>query len=60
MKWANFGKVSLQGRTEWKNCRLTPKDLDCQLGWSMVHFGRVQAARYPEMQFSFYVLKILT
>jgi hypothetical protein len=44
-----------QERTKWRNWPLKIHGLPTWLG----HFGWVQAARYPLMQFSFYAVKVL-
>ena len=45
---------------KWRNCRLTPKTPDYQLGWAVLAAIRLPAAAgYPKTQFLFYVEKIL-
>ena len=46
-----------QGRTRWRNCRLSTKPPEYQLGWGC--FGFKQAAGCHKTLFSFYVVKIL-
>jgi hypothetical protein len=46
-----------QGRTKWRNFRLSTETLDFLT--CLACFGCKQAAGYPNMQFSFYVVKIL-
>ena len=43
----------IQGRTKWRNCRLSPKHPDYQLGQAFL-------AGYPTTQYLFYVVKILS
>ena len=47
-----------QGRKKWRNCRLTQKTPDYQLGWAVLAANRLQVL--PKLQFSFYVVKILS
>ena len=55
-----YGLLSLlgptQGRTKWRNCRLTPK---LQTTNAMGCLGCKQAAGYPKMEFLFYAVKNL-
>ena len=47
-----------QGRTRWRNCRLTTKTPDYQLGWDILVKGW-QLLRYSKTLLSVYVVKIL-
>ena len=39
---AIFGRtICLQGRTKWRNCRLTPQTPDYQLGWAVLAASRL-------------------
>ena len=47
--------LSNQGRTQWRNCRLTARNPNCQLGWAIL----AECRQHPSMQFSFSIVKIL-
>ena len=35
----------IQGRTKWRNCRLSPKTPEHQLGWAALALGKVHDVR---------------